>query len=74
MAMQRLTKPSWHWSVFESENGRVWKQYAFAVMESIHEKVSDFRTEGPARIRLLTEEEAPAKQLAARHFGTEQQA
>jgi len=56
--------------VFEFENGRVWKRYAFSVMEALHEQgwISD--PHGKHESVYLTEAGLlKAKALAAKHFG-----
>ena len=57
--------------VFEFENGRLWKRYDFATMESLHEK--GLITEPHKRqesVYLTDEGMRRAKELAAKHFGT----
>lgn len=57
--------------VFEFENGRVWKRYDFATMDGLHEKGLITEPHGLQESVYLTEEGLRrAKELAAKHFGT----
>jgi hypothetical protein len=53
----------------EFENGRVWKRYDFAVMETLHEKGLITNPRGRQESLYLTDEgKIRAKQLAAKYF------
>ncbi len=55
---------------FEFENGRVWKRYAFSVMDALHEKGYISDPHGRTESVYLTESGlALAKQLAEARFG-----
>lgn len=58
--------------VFEFENGRVWKRYDFATMDALHAKglISEPRSRQES-VDLTDEGMRLAKELAAKHFGTE---
>jgi hypothetical protein len=57
--------------VFEFENGRVWKRYDFAVMDGLHDKGLITEPHGRQESVYLTDEGLRrAKELAAKHFGT----
>jgi len=58
--------------VFEFENGRVWKRYDFETMDRLHEKGLIAEAHGRQESVYLTEEGIRrAKELAAKHFGTD---
>lgn len=57
--------------VFQFENGRVWKRYDFAMMDTLHEKGLITEPHGRQQSVFLTDEGLRrAKELAATHFGT----
>ena len=57
--------------VFQFEDGRVWKRYDFALMDTLHEKGLITEPRGRQESVFLTEEGLRrAEELAARHFGT----
>jgi hypothetical protein len=61
--------------VFEFENGRVWKRYDFATMDGLHEKGLITEPHGAHESVYLTQEGLRrAKELAAKHFGTNKSA
>lgn len=56
--------------VFQFENGRVWKRYDFAMMDTLHEKGLITEARGRHESVFLTDDGLRrAKELAARHFG-----
>jgi hypothetical protein len=58
--------------VFEFENGRVWKRYDFATMDALHAKGLFAEPRGRQKSLCLTDNGMRlAKDLAAKHFGTE---
>ena len=58
--------------VFEFEKGRVWKRYDFAIMDELHEKGLITKAHGRQESVYLTDEGMRrAKELAAKHFGTD---
>jgi hypothetical protein len=57
--------------VFEFENGRVWTRYDFATMDGLHKKGLITEAHGRQESVYLTDEGMRrAKELAAKHFGT----
>ena len=57
--------------VFQFENARVWKRYDFATMDGLHEKGLITEPHGKQESVYLTDEGLRrAKELAAKHFGT----
>ncbi len=56
----------------EFENGRVWKRFDFAIMDTLHEKGLISNPRGRAESMVLTEEGTRrAKALAERLFGAD---